>query len=182
MRELVFIINGSAGWGKDTFVDYVDEHLYLKGADFLLLNYSSVSKVKKVAELCGWNGVKTEKDRKFLSDLKLLTTEYNDMALNDMIEKVEGFRDFAQHHNRVIFLHIREPEEIERAKNVFNALTILVKRDEVEHITSNMADANVLNYNYDIVVENNSGFDNLVKIASRFANDIVNDELDILYN
>ena len=58
-----------------------------------------------------------------------------------------------------MFLHIREPKEIERAKQEFNATTILIKRDSVPHIVSNMADGGVFDYDYDIVVDNNSNKD-----------------------
>lgn len=52
----------------------------------------------------------------------------------------------------MLFLHIREPEEIERAKNEFGAKTVLVKRDSIKHITSNMADGRVFNYEYDTAI------------------------------
>ena len=171
----VFIINGSGGVGKDAFVNFVDDVLYENNVR--VGNYSSVNKVKEIARMVGWNGEKTERDRKFLSDLKLLTTEYNDMPLNDMKEYVEHFFDSFALHNTVIFLHIREPEEIAKAAEVFNAKTILVKRDSVEHITSNMADENVFNYDYDYVINNNGDLDNLKEDAKNFALDILKNGL-----
>ena len=42
----------------------------------------------------------------------------------------------------------------EFTKARYNVKTILVKRDSVKHITSNMADKNVYNYDYDIVINN----------------------------
>ena len=147
MRKQVFIINGSGGVGKDTFVSFVDDISYT-------MNFSSVDKVKEIARSIGWNGGKTEKDRKFLSDLKLLCTDYNNMPLNSMKNKYEEFLDS---HAEFLFLHIREPEEIDKAKRIFKAKTILIKRSSIEHITSNMADANVLNYDYDIIIDNDKG-------------------------
>lgn len=144
MNKQVFIINGSGGCGKDTFVSFVSDISYTT-------NFSSVDKVKEVARIIGWNGGKTEKDRKFLSDLKLLCTDYNDMPLNSMKDK---FNEFLNSDSNFLFLHIREPEEIEKAKKIFNAKTILIKRGAIEHITSNMADANVFNYDYDIIINN----------------------------
>ena len=88
MNKQVFIINGSGGVGKDTFVDLVDHNLSHKYR-YLTMNFSSVDKVKKVAEIIGWDVYsKTEKDRKFLSDLKLLCTEYNDMPFNDIVYRI----------------------------------------------------------------------------------------------
>ena len=59
----IIIINGTGGSGKDTFVEFVSK--YSK-----VFNFSSVDKVKEVARVIGWSGTKSEKDRKFLSDLK----------------------------------------------------------------------------------------------------------------
>lgn len=171
MIKQVFIINGSGGCGKDTFVSLVSNISYT-------INFSSVDKVKEIARIIGWNGGKTEKDRKFLSDLKLLCTDYNDMPLNSMKDKYE---EFLNSHAKLLFLHIREPEEIERAKRIFNAKTILIKRDSVEHITSNMADANVFNYNYDITIDNNGALEELEGKAEQFINDCLINNLKNLY-
>lgn len=173
MKKQVFIINGSGGVGKDTFIAFICLNFESKNI-LPIINFSSVDKVKKVAKLIGWDGSKTEKDRKFLSDLKLLCTNYNDMPFNSMYEKVI---EFYNGNYSMLFLHIREPEEIERAKNIFNAKTILVKRDSVEHITSNMADENVYNYNYDIVINNDGTYDDLEIKALDFINDFIKDEI-----
>ena len=168
MDKQIFIINGSGGVGKDMFVTLVSD--YIETA-----NFSSVDKVKEIARNIGWTGGKSEKDRKFLSDLKLLCTDYNDMPFNSMKSKVSKFLN--SDHLRFLFLHIREPEEIERAKIVFDAKTILVKRDSVEQITSNMADANVYNYNYDIIINNNEGIADLKYKAFCFAKDFIDNQL-----
>jgi hypothetical protein len=55
-----------------------------------------------------------------------------------------------------LFIHIREPEEIERAKKTFGAKTLLIKRQGHKNITSNDSDANVDNYNYDYIITNSS--------------------------
>ena len=171
MDKQVFIINGSGGCGKDTFVSLV--------ADILpTTNFSSVDKVKEIARIIGWNGGKTEKDRKFLSDLKLLCTDYNDMPLNSMKDK---FEEFLKSDSVFLFLHIREPEEIDKAKKAFNAKTILIKRDSIEHITSNMADANVFNYNYDVIVLNDKGINELRDKAYYMVKDFRNNQLKNKY-
>ena len=108
MNKQVFIINGSGGVGKDTFVELVSKVFNLS-----VMNFSSVDKVKEIARIIGWTGGKTEKDRKFLSDLKLLCTDYNNMPFNSMSEKV---KEFTESDAAMLFLHIREPEEIEKAK------------------------------------------------------------------
>ena len=167
MNKQIFIINGSGGTGKDTFVSLVSNNI-------ATMNFSSVDKVKEIAREIGWTGGKTEKDRKFLSDLKLLCTNYNDMPFNSMRNKVIEFLDSDSYF---LFLHIREPEEIERAKITFNAKTILVKRDSVKQITSNMADANVYNYDYDIIINNNDGIEELKYKAFCLAKDFLENQL-----
>lgn len=163
MNKQVFIVNGCGGSGKDTFVSCVSDV-----SDQPVINFSSVDKVKEIARIIGWSGGKTEKDRKFLSDLKLLCTDYNNMPFNSMSEKV---REFTASNAAMLFLHIREPEEIEKAKIAFGAKTVLIKRDAVKQITSNMADGNVFNYQYDIVVDNDGDLAGFEIKATEFVND-----------
>lgn len=167
MNKQVLIINGSGGTGKDTFVDLVTIELNDITKKFhTVTNFSSVDKVKEIAKEIGWNGKKSEKDRKFLSDLKILTSQYCDMPFQSMREKVNEFK--ADKDKIFMFLHIREPEEIERAVNAFNAKTILIRRNSVRHITSNMADENVFNYNYDFIIDNDGSIEELKDKAKEF--------------
>ena len=179
-KNQIFIINGSGGVGKDAFIEMVK--LYTLNKNIKMENYSSVSKVKEIAKIIGWNGEKSEKDRKFLSDLKLLTTEYNDMPLNDMKNFADGFMNIVDKDDtRILFLHIREPKEIEKAvkmfKEYYKVKTLLVKRDAVKHIVSNMADKYVYNYNYDIAINNDGSLKDLREKAKNFLNDFQNNKL-----
>ena len=99
----------------------------------------------------GWNGGKSEKDRKFLSDLKRLTTNYNDFSFDSIKNAVYQFENS---NKEILFIHIRESEEIERAANAFSAKTLLIKRVGLENIITNYSDANVDNYPYDYIIEN----------------------------
>lgn len=160
----IFILNGSGGVGKDTFVNLVSNYIPT-------IHFSSVTKVKEIAKAIGWDGGKTEKDRKFLSDLKILCTEYNNLPFNSMKEMVN---EFLNGDANALFIDIREPNEIEIAKQAFNAETVLVKRDSVIHITSNMADANVYNYQYDHIIENNGSIKDLDNTAKKFVDKLFN--------
>lgn len=156
----IFIINGSGGVGKDTFVGLVSTELNDMLKKFhTVVNFSSIDKVKDIAKEIGWNGEKTERDRKFLSDLKILTSEYCDMPFKSMKKKVSEF--LKDETNRVLFLHIREPEEIERAVKEFDAKTVLITRNSIKKITSNMADKNVFNYSYDFTIKNDGTIEDL---------------------
>ena len=150
MRKQIYITNGMARCGKDTFATFLNEYIPT-------LKYSSIDKVKTIAKLCGWDGGKTEKDRKFLSDLKMLTSEYSNMPFEAVRQSVKEFRNNNIHE--VMLIDIREPEEIEKAKQTFCARTILIKNDRVNFINSNTGDANVFNYTYDYVIENNGSLE-----------------------
>ena len=146
MLKEIIVINGPAESGKDTFIELVNK--YAK-----VINFSTIDKIKEIAKQRGWDGKKTEKDRKFLSDLKKLTTEYNDMAFKNTELAI---KDFYQSDNEILFIHIREPEEINRVVKQFKALTLFLKRDSIEIIKSNSSDANVGNYQYDYVINNST--------------------------
>ena len=164
MNKKIFITNGMARCGKDTFATYLNEFVPT-------LKYSSIDKVKEIIALCGWNGGKTEKDRKFMSDFKMLTTEYSDMPFKAIEEKVTNFLEDDIHE--VMLIDIREPEEIERAKNAFNAEAILIKNDRVDIITSNDGDAGVFDYAYDYIVANNRTLEEFKETVKTFADEVV---------
>lgn len=167
LNKQIFIINGSGGVGKDTFINFVSIELNNIMKKFhTVVNFSSVDKVKEIAKEIGWNGEKSEKDRKFLSDLKILTSDYCDMPFVSMKNKVDEF--MKDEDSALLFLHIREPKEISRAAKEFGAKTILVKSDSVKQITTNMADKNVFDYNYDLLIDNSGTKEDLKEIAKNF--------------
>lgn len=163
-KKLIFITNGTGGCGKDTFAEILNKYVPT-------LKRSSIDRVKSIARECCWTGGKTEKDRKFLSDLKLLLTAYNDLPFLSISSCVDAFR--YDPWSTVLLIDIREPEEIERAKQAFGAKTILIKNDRVAPITSNMADANVLNYDYDFIIENNGTLEEFEGTIKKWAEENV---------
>ena len=149
MKKQIFITNGTGGCGKNTFACILNDLIPTK-------KISSIDSVKSIASLCGWDGKKTQKDRKFLSDLKLLLAGYNDFPFSVLRNEVENFNsDFKL--------------EIERAVKEFKAKTILIKNNRVAPITSNMADANVFNYKYDFIIENNGTMDEFRDTVKKFS-------------
>jgi nucleoside-triphosphatase THEP1 len=164
MEKKKVIINGSGGVGKDTFVDFC--RIYAN-----IMNISSVDKIKESAKILGWDGGKTEADRKFLSDLKVLSTGYNNYPYEYIKANMEQFNN--DRSLGVMFIHVREPEEIEKLKKEFNCITLLIQNINKEGISSNMADANVDNYEYDFVVHNDDDLISLKNKAIEFIKSIV---------
>lgn len=163
MEKKIIVINGTGGSGKDTFVSYCEK--YCK-----IYNFSSIDKIKEIATIMGWDGGKTEKDRKFLADLKALATNYNDLPFNCIKESINEFYDS---NSDIMFIHIREPKEIKRVVDEYNALSLLIKRKNYELIKSNTSDANVENYDYDYIVENET-LDKLDENAKKFIDELLN--------
>lgn len=163
MKQIV-VINGTGGCGKDTFVDLCKKYISV-------YNFSSIDKVKEIAKIIGWTGKKTEKDRKFLADLKKLTTDYNDMAFNSIKEAIDIFNNSS---DELMFIHIREPEEIKRVVDLFKAKSLLIKRIGQKLITSNNSDASVENYDYDYIIENTT-LKEYENKAKKFIEDLKND-------
>lgn len=93
------------------------------------------------------------------------------MPFQSMKNKIEEF--IRSDEGQILFLHIREPEEIERVVREFGAKTLLIVRDSVMHITSNMADKNVFDYSYDYVIENKGTIEELKDKARQFINEVV---------
>lgn len=153
---MVVIINGKPRAGKDLFVE-----LCKNFTSHNVFNFSTVDYIKDLAKSMGWDGQKTPKDRKFLSDLKDLLTDWNDIPFKKVKEKVETAIYLMECHygykpnDYLIFIHCREPKEIDKLKSEFNAQTLLILRPAVDdNEQSNHADAEVFNYEYDDTVVN----------------------------
>lgn len=158
MKE-IFVINGSGGVGKDTFVEFCKKYAKVK-------NISSVDKVKEAAfVLTGWSGEKDDKARKLLSDLKELGVEYNDAPFKYISNMAE---DFKNSNEELMFVHIREPEEIQKCKDALGAKTLLITNKNVSAITTNHSDKDVLQFNYDYHIKNDGTLEELDKKAKEF--------------
>ena len=163
-----FIINGRPRSGKDTFVNFCLEEL---GAFGKLI--STVDFVKKIATECGWDGTKDLKNRKFLSDLKDLLTNWGDVPYKKTLQEIDMFKFDLNCWNvpdkGVVFIMCREPKEIERFERELNAKSVLIRRASVEfEQQSNHADSEVLNHKYDYIIENNGTIDELKEKAKEF--------------
>lgn len=162
----VIIVNGKPGSGKTTFEQACQKYAW---DEEIIAIESTVTFVKDIAQQCGWDGTKTPRNRKFLSDLKDLLTEWDDVPFKKIAERVEYYGNMEGGH--FLFVDCREPKEIEKLKQAFNATTLLIRRESSEsEETSNHADAEVLNYDYDVTIFNNTTLENLKIAAYTFMN------------
>lgn len=163
MEKRIIIINGTGGAGKDTFVSFCSEFEKV-------LNISAVDKVKEAAKiLVGWNGEKDETSRKLLVDLKQLSIAYNDAPTKYILNMAEEFKNS---DDKLMFVHIREAEEIEKAKKLLSANTLLVTNPRVQLITSNDSDGKVNEYKYDFYLNNDGTLEDLKEKAKKFVEEL----------
>lgn len=170
----VVVCNGKPGVGKSEFQQACYRLCELNGKKngftqdkYLLVDIAStVDFVKGIAYECGWDGTKTLENRKFLSDLKALLTEWNDVP-NTIIE--DRVKSLSSTYDWIVFVDCREPVEIQKLKERLNATTILIRRESVENSeTSNDSDAKVFECDYDLTIYNNSDIIHLEDEARKF--------------
>ena len=172
----VVIVNGAPESGKTTFQEICRGKLADKG--YTTIIKSSVDWVKDIAKYCGWDGTKTESNRRFLSDLKKALTNWDDAVLRDLVNEVDNF--YYTRVNCLFFIDIREPEEIDKAKRVFNASTLLVKRPSKDNLVhQNDSDNNVFNYEYDYYIHNDKEISWLHEYALAFVQELLEKEDNI---
>ena len=141
---------------------------------------STVDFVKKIATECGWDGTKDLKNRKFLSDLKDLLTNWGDVPYKKTLQEIDMFKfdlDYWDVSDKgVVFIMCREPKEIERFERELNAKSVLIRRASVEfEQQSNHADSEVLNHKYHYIIDNNDTLEELKIKAKEFCNYIKNE-------
>lgn len=190
----IVVINGSGGKGKDTFAKNclklafsreINPHTEndILASLRIMCNIDSVYLVKNLAIMAGWDGTKTENNRKFLSDLKDLLSQWQDVPYKETIKNIntaiKNINDY-NNGNGIIFVHSREPKEIQRYVNYFGSNTchtLLIKNPNVSAILSNHADKNVENYHYDFIVYNNKDLNSLKEKAKLFYHHLFEDKI-----
>ena len=145
MIKKVLVTNGLPRSGKDTFAEFVSAYIPT-------IKYSCVDEIKKMARFTGWDGEKNPTSRRYLAELKRLTTEFNDFPFECLRRKYNEFMIDISHS--VLIFDIREPAEIERAKKEFGAESILIVNNRCEK-QGNYADDGVMDAKYDHVIFNN---------------------------
>lgn len=189
-EPIIVIINGVGGSGKDTFVQIIKNKLktienpdpfknnkittvrFEKDKVSIVKNISTIDNVRMAARLLGCDIYeKDDKCRRFLHELKKLSSEYYDTPYQKCRQAIYGGE------YKICFVHCREPEEIQRfvdefgAIAMFNIMTVLVRRPDI-HTPDNPSDIGVENYKYDYVINNDGDYFSLDKKAVKFIRDI----------
>ena len=160
----VYVINGYGGSGKSTF-----ESMILSLSKTSGHITSMVEVVKHFAEYMGWDGGKTDADRRMLSDLKDALTRWKDLPMIYVYNKIKEFEKLGDGY---CFIDAREKLDIGRIKdmcehNKWECKVILIDRG-IEREFGNHADNNVMDCSYDTTITNYGDLNDLRKCAIAF--------------
>lgn len=158
----IIVINGAATAGKSTFISLCHE------IDPRAIETSTVDFVKEIALQAGWNGIKDEAGRRFLSELKDAMERYHDIPNAKVDEFIQS------HPDNIIFVNAREPHNVQHYVNEYGAVTVIVINPNATQVQGNHADEGVYDYIYDYYIENGGDLAMLKESAKIF--------LDILKN
>lgn len=171
---MIIITNGQGNSGKDTTQKYITKYLNTNYPEKEIIKLSIIDPIKDVAETLGWTGGKSLIDRKFLSDLKELTDQYNDFSMNYLVNLITQLHN----DNAIIFIDMRSPSDISRFKKIFIELpvyTLLIK-GKTPLYYGNEADDNVFQYEYDYIINNDSTLQGLNIAAIEFIEKLLKED------
>ncbi|MCL2755617.1 MAG: hypothetical protein FWE45_01025 [Firmicutes bacterium] len=155
-RNAVIVINGRGGVGKNSLTEYVSNY-------FDVRNVSSITPIKNIAASHGWDCEKDEKGRQLLADLKTAFMRYNDLPFQYLLNEHKKFIAVEQD---VMFVHIREAEEIAKFRAAIPCRTVLVIRDTGRGENNiDTSEDTMFDYKYDYIFDNSEP---LEKTGPRF--------------
>lgn len=177
IKDKVIIINGSNAAGKDTFVNTVFNLVKQDKSKHLIMTHnSSISGIKKMLQDNSiWDGVKDERGRKLLCDVKIAIDRYNsDLITTQLFNDIKKQTLLARHAemNILTFVDIREPINIRRLRLMLHDCTYidthtLLIRSGQQTVADNQADLNVNDFIYDYAYMIPHGDDDVLKESAR---------------
>ena len=178
---IIVIINGAGANGKDTLIEAASTKCSV-------LNLSSINPVREavavlINESSRFDGntslkfqdMETNSYRKFLHDVKEAWITFNDGPTLSLTGELQNTLDIQINGGEcydLIFMHIREADEIEKMKDIITnkfgliCITVLVRGliDPSEY--TNEGDAHVEDYTYDFTITNKYGSEDMFKLQS----------------
>jgi len=178
MKNLILIIDGLPNSGKDTFYKNIKFSM-CDNKNVIFNTISTVDYIKEIAkEHFAWDGIKDEKGRKLISDLKQASMEYNLQPFNKVINKIDDFINMYEKTNIIYVVHSREPEDISRFGTYYrdNFITVLIKSNRSKRFENDSdLPAKIASYPYDYVLENNGSLEDFKKECDEFIKNIYNE-------
>lgn len=191
-RTKVVIINGKPQSGKDTFCKYAQGYCDDdESANTLII--SSVDPLKEMLTQLGWDGTKTDKIRGMLMDMKQLWVQNQDGPTMFLFNNILEFHKACTGEDNIVFVHIREPEEIKKLVNALtgfesmgiDVISLLVIRKGGEGIPNQPAEtrrsddeALINSYEYDVTINNDEDLIKLQELAAEFVDKLLEDEYE----
>lgn len=145
VRQII-VINGYPQSGKDTFVKFVGMHVPTT-------QIVTSDPAKRALKELGWDGEDKYKVRNLLADLKRISVDNFDGSYKHILLELMNIAFYYAKRNWVVFIHSREPKEIDKLKKELGAKTLFINRPTKE-IPNNDSDRNVENYKYDLIIDN----------------------------
>ena len=166
MRKQVIIINGNPKSGKTTVANIIADH-------HKAIVRSSIDFVKEISmEYFDWDGQKDTRSRKFLSDMKYFLNSYTDLVEYDL----ECAHDeFLESDAEYMIIDIREKDEIEKYREKFDAVTVLIERFDAPFVSSNLSDEQVKETIYDYTIANDGTIGCLENAVYQFLRELETD-------
>lgn len=191
-RTKVVIINGKPQSGKDTFCKYAQGYCDDdESANTLII--SSVDPLKEMLTQLGWDGTKTDKIRDMLMDMKQLWVQNQDGPTMFLFNNIIEFHKACTGEDNIVFVHIREPEEIKKLVNALtgfesmgiDVISLLVIRKGGEDTPNQPAEtrrsddeALINSYEYDVTINNDEDLIKLQELAAEFVDKLLEDEYE----
>jgi hypothetical protein len=176
-QKHLIIINGPARSGKDTFVMYCKQV-----AEEISLTLSNISSVDGVKEYLQKNSntdglfrdgvTKDEYRRKQMIDLKQKRIKQDPLSITHrVLQKIQEI------NADLNFIHIREPEEIEKMKKAgiqsgYRVSTLHISKPEIQRYTNGIDDQTE-NYTYDTYIKNNQDLTHLKLLAREYITNLL---------
>ena len=163
----VVLLNGTAGSGKDYFVEIIRREATMNAIPICHL-----STIRRVKECCEFvfsvkRKPKTDAKRLLWHKIKAAWSEYTDGPFVDGVKHIDALEKTGCHH--IVFLDVREPGELKKFKDYYGdeALSVLIQRRNQPYVPDNPADQNVESFQYDLIIQND-GTELFNKDAVRF--------------
>lgn len=171
----VFIVNGAPRAGKDSLIQAMKDLLF--DQQITASAFSSIDPIRNMLTELGIDvSKKTPQDRKLLADMGTLLEEHCSYRFIACISHIAHVSAFPHTSGKApyVFLHIREPEIIDKIRMVLSLFRIPVWRIQVQsnraEVPTNSIDAGTGDMTYDYIVKNNGTLQDLEREAKALLN------------